>query len=114
MPGLYDMIIKSDIMENCEAFFNKYLEEEGVPDEGLTDKERELVGDQVDYLLDMMTNIYNEHPNDYDAVTDTIIDKLIGMCVVAKMNEARLCRLLNEANSLITELKDIIKEIRGE
>jgi hypothetical protein len=103
MPGLYDMIIKSDIMENCEAFFNKYLEEEGVPDEGLTDDERDLVGQQVDYLLDMMTDIYQEHPDDYDTVTDTIIDKLIGMCVVAKMNEARLCRLLNELND---KLKD--------
>lgn len=96
MPGLYDLFIKSDIMENCEAFFNKYLQEEEVPDEGLTDAERELVGEQVDYLLDMMTRIHLEHPDDYNEVTDTIIDKLIGMCVVAKMNEARLCRILNE------------------
>lgn len=103
MAGLYDLYIKNDIMENCEAFFNQYLKEEGVPEEGLTEDERELVGDQVDYLLDMMTKIHLDHPDDYNEVTDTIIDKLIGMCVVAKMNEARLCRLLNE---LTDKLKD--------
>ena len=103
MPGLWDFYIKADIMENCEAYFNKYLEEEKAPDEGLTDEERETVGRQVDYLLDMMTEIHQEHPDDYNEVTDTIIDKLIGMCVVGKMQEARLCRLLNE---LTDKLKD--------
>jgi len=106
MPGLFDLYIKQDIMENCEAFFNNYLKEEDVPDEGLTEDERELVGKQVDYLLDMMTEIHLENPDDYNEVTDTIIDKLIGMTVVAKMNEARLCRLLNEANDLLKELDD--------
>lgn len=110
MAGLYDLYIKNDIMENCEAFFNQYLKEEGVPDEGLSEEERELVGHQVDFLLDMMTEIHKENPDDYNEVTDTIIDKLIGMCVVAKMNESRLCRLLNEASDLIRVLEKKIKD----
>ena len=95
--SIYDEYIKSGIMEHCEVFFNKYLKEEGVTGEGLCDEERKIVGTQVDYILSMMTEIHLEHKDNYDEITDEIIDKLISMCVVAKMNEARLCRLLNEA-----------------
>lgn len=103
MPGIYDLYIKSDIMENCEAFFKKYLDGEGVLHEGLTDENRETVGKQVDYILDMLTEIHIDHPDDYDKVTDEAIDKLIGMCILGKMNEARLCNLLNEC---VDRLKD--------
>ena len=103
MPGIYDLYLKSDIMESCEEFFNRYLKEEGVPHEGLTEKDREVVGKQVDYLLDMITKIHIDHPDDYDEVTDETIDKLIGMCILGKMNEARLCNLLNECNDLLKD-----------
>ena len=96
MASMFDMYLKNDIMLICEESFNRYLKEEGVIDEGLTDEERDFVGTQVDYLLDMIQDIYTSYDDDSDAYVE-IADKLIGISIVAKMNEARLCRLLNEA-----------------
>lgn len=95
MVSIYDLYIKSDIMDTCESFFNSYLEEEGVVDEGLSEAERETVGDQVDHILDMITRIHKQNPGDDGKSADEVVDKLIGYVVVAKMNEVRLCRLLN-------------------
>jgi hypothetical protein len=103
MPGIYDLYIKNDIMESCEVFFDRYLKEEGVPHEGLTSEDRAAVDGQVDHLLDMITKIHRDHPDDYDEVTDELIDKLIGMVILGKMNEARLCRVVNECNDLLRD-----------
>lgn len=92
--SMFDLYLKNNIMTACEKHFNDFLEKEGVPDEGLTEEEREIVGTQVDYLLRMIQDIYMEHKDDIEAYTE-IADKLVGVCVLAKMNEARLCRILN-------------------
>lgn len=102
MTSMFDLYMKNNIMTSCEEFFNVFLEKEGVPEEGLTEEERELVGTQIDYLLGMIEDIYKQYKDDLEAYTE-IADKLIGVAVLAKMNEARLCRLLNEAND---KLKD--------
>jgi len=102
MTSMLDLYIKNNIMTACEKYFNEFLEKEGVPEECLTEEERELVGTQIDYLLGMIQDIYMEYEDDLDAYTE-ISDKLIGVAVLAKMNEARLCRLLNEATD---KLKD--------
>jgi len=94
MASMFDLYLKNNIITTCEKFFNDFLEKEGVPDEGLTEEERELVGKQVDYLLRMIQDIYMSFEDEMDAYTE-ITDKLIGAVVLAKMNEARLCRLLN-------------------
>jgi len=95
--SIYDLYIKNNIMAACETYFNKYLKKEGVPHEGLTEEERELVGRQIDFILEMITIINAKHGEDEQASADDIVDKLVSICVIAKMNEARLCRLLNEA-----------------
>lgn len=102
MTGMFDLYLKNNIITACEKYFNDFLKKEEVPDENLTEEEREIVGAQVDYLLEMIQNIYMNYKDEMDAYTE-ITDKLIGVIVVSKMNEARLCRLLNEANK---ELKD--------
>ncbi len=94
MASMFDLYLKNNIMTACEKYFNDFLEKEKVPDEGLTEEEREIVGTQVDYLLKMIQDIYMSFEDEMDAYTE-ITDKLIGVCVLAKMNEARLCRLLN-------------------
>lgn len=95
--SIYDLYIKNDIMAACETYFNKYLKKEGVPHEGLTEEERELVSRQIDFILEMITRISAKHGDNEQAAADDIADKLVSLCVIAKMNEARLCRLLNEA-----------------
>ena len=95
MTSMFDLYLKNNIMTTCEEFFNEFLKKEGVPEEGLTEEERELVSKQVDNLLTMIQDIYTGHGDDIDAYTE-IADKLVGITVVTKMNEARLCRLLND------------------
>lgn len=90
-------------MAACETYFNNYLKEEGVPHEGLTEEEREVVSRQVDFILEMITALDLKHNGDEQAATEEIVDKLISVCIVNKMNESRLCRLLNEASD---KLKD--------
>ncbi len=102
MTSMFDMYLRDTIMTTCEKFFNNFLEKEGVPDERLTDEEREQVSIQIDNLLIMMEDIYRSHDDDLSAYTE-IADKLVGISVLAKMNETRLCRLLNK---LTDELKD--------
>ena len=94
--SMLDMYMKNNIMTACEKYFNDFLEKEGVPDEALTEEEREQIELQVDYLLTMIQDIYTSHEDEIDAYTE-MVDKLVGVSVLAKMNEARLCRLLNEA-----------------
>ncbi len=90
-------------MAACETYFNKYLKKEGVPFEGLIEEERELVGRQIDFILEMIAQISLKHGDDDQAAADDVADKLVSLCIITKMNEARLCRLLNEATD---KLKD--------
>lgn len=96
MASMLDMYMKNNIMTACEKYFNDFLKQEGVPGEALTEEEREQIGLQIDYLLTMIQDIYMSNEDEIDAYTE-IVDKLVGVSVLAKMNESRLCRLLNEA-----------------
>lgn len=95
MSSIFDMYLKDSIISECEKFFNDYLKDEGVPEEGLTEGEWETIDKQVDYLIKIIQNIYAENENEVDALTE-IVDKFMGLCIVSKMNEARLCRILNK------------------
>jgi len=101
MSSIFDLYLKENIITSCEAYFNEYLEDENMPEEALNDEEREVVAQQVDIIINMIGRIYKEYDNEFEAYTE-IVDKLIGFCVVSKMNEARLCRLLNK----VTDGKD--------
>ena len=94
MTSIYDMYMRDNIMTTCEKYFRDYLDREGVPEEHLTDSERDLIYIHIDAITSMITDIYNKAGDGGDP-DSTVIDKLIGICVIGKMNEARLCRLLN-------------------
>jgi hypothetical protein len=95
MSSIYDQYLKDNIMDNCLDYFRQYLTEEEAMDEILTEEDQELIYKQIDYIMDMIVRIYNENEDERDALAE-IVDKLIGFCIVGKMNEARFCRLLNE------------------
>lgn len=97
MSSMFDMYLKNNIMSKCEDFFNDYLKREGALEEKLTEDERESVSEQVDYLIEMMQDICAEHDDgEEEKALIEIIDKLFGFGILAKMNEARFCRLLNK------------------
>ena len=96
MSSLFDLYLRDNIMDTCEAYFNDYLRDEGVSNEKLNEDDRVVVGYQIDILIDMIERIYKEYDDEFESYGE-MIDKLIGFCIVGKMNEARLCRLLNEA-----------------
>jgi hypothetical protein len=94
MTSMYDLFLNENIMTACESFFNGFLKDGGI--EGcLTEDDRAMVGSQVDYIIGMIEKIWVNSATAEEGHTE-IIDKLIGMCVVSKMNEARLCNLLSE------------------
>jgi hypothetical protein len=95
MSSMFDMFIEENIMITCENFFNSYLDDEDCSDDRLTEDERNMVRGQVGYVIGMIERIWKENESEEAAHTE-IIDKLIGMCIVSKMNEARFCRLLNK------------------
>lgn len=97
MSSIFDMYLKNNIISKCEYFFNDYLQQEGVPDEKLTENELAFIEKQLDYLINMIVRTYNKNEDECDALAE-ITDKLLGFCIVAKMNESRLCRLLNALN----------------
>lgn len=94
MPNMIDFYLKEDIMRRCESVFNEHLKEQNCPDETLTDEERELIEEQVDSLLEMVDRLYD--PDNKFESAATMVDHLIGHIVVGKMNEARICRILNK------------------
>jgi hypothetical protein len=95
MSSIYDMYLKDNIMAKCETYFNQHLKEQNAENENLTEEDREMVKKQIDSLLAMIVDIYTNNKVEENALAE-IVDKLIGVCIVGKMNEARLCRLLNE------------------
>lgn len=102
MGSLFDMYLRSNIMSACETYFNDYLESEGLKEESLTEDDRTLIGEQIDAIIGMIERVYKEYDNKSEAYED-IVDKLIGFFVVAKMNESRLCKLLNEATDKLRD-----------
>lgn len=98
MSSIYDQYLKDNIMTHCLDYFRKYLAEEEAVDEILTEEDQKLIYSQIDYIMDMIVRIYREYDDERDALAE-IVDKLIGFCIVGKMNEARFCRLLNERDS---------------
>ena len=100
--SIYDLYLKDNIINKCETFFNIYLEQEGVPHKGLSDKEREAASDQLDIILNMILEIQSENVDEKEA-TGIIVDKLVALCVISKMNEAILCRLLDEVNDKLRD-----------
>lgn len=93
--GLYDLYMRQNIFNYCAEYFDQYLKEEGSEEDQLTEEDVETVNDQIEFILNMIKEIYTKYDDELKA-NDAIIDKLIGMCVVTKMNEVRLCRVLNE------------------
>lgn len=95
MSGMLDLYLKEKIMSRCEASFNEFLKEHDAEEEKLTDKDREIIESQIDYLMDMVEEIYLEFEKETDALIE-ITDRLIGICIMGKMNEARLCNVINK------------------
>jgi len=98
--SIYDMYLRDNVITTCETYFNSYLKKEGISYEGLSEEERELSYNQLDVILDMITEIHLENEDEQEA-SNIVVDKLVSLCVVSKMNEARLCRLLNELQERI-------------
>ena len=83
-------------METCEAHFNEHLKDHNSLDEALTEEDRALIEKQVDDLLILISDTLKKYePEDLEAYDD-IIDKLVGFCIISKMNEARLCGVINK------------------
>ena len=98
MAKLFDLYIKEELLKQCEEHFAKFLEEQ----EGggyITKEDYSLFEDQIDYLFEMMDNIIGDYKkrglDEFEAYAQ-IIDQLCGYCVLGKMNEARLCNMLND------------------
>jgi len=98
--SIYDMYLRDNVITTCETYFNSYLKKEVISYEGLSEEERELSYNQLDVILDMITEIHLENEDEQEA-SNIVVDKLVSLCVVSKMNEARLCRLLNELQERI-------------
>jgi len=98
MNSIFDEYMKHNIMSKCEEFFFDYLAEAGLKDEYLTEEDREIVAKHIEFLMDMASEIHMEFKDDDEGAYDALVDKLVGTCVINKMNEVRLCRLLSERN----------------
>jgi len=93
--GIYDTYLKQKIFDYCMKYFNIYLKKQKAEDEKLTDEDVKIVYDQIEFILSMIKETYEKY-EDSSKADDVIIDKLIGMCTITKMNEVRLCKVLNE------------------
>lgn len=95
MSSIFDLYLKDSIMSKCEEYFTNYLIKEGFEAEGLTEADRGLIESQIYTLLNAVEKTYNEHENENEGLLE-ITDKLISYCIIGKMNEARLCNVINE------------------
>ena len=95
MSSIFDLYLKEKIMRNCEENFIDFLKEHASEDEQLTAEDRKLIENQVEYIIDLIERVYLQHDNEVDALVE-ITDRLIGICIMGKMNEARLCNVINE------------------
>ena len=105
MNGITDLYVKEEIMAQCEASFAEYLKRENDKSGGLSDEDTVLIRGQLDALFEMMDNILikaREEGIDEFTAYSTVVDQLIGYCIISKMNEVRLCNTID----LILKEKD--------
>jgi len=95
MPSIYDLYIRDNIMETCETYFNNHLEDYDILNESLTEEDRDLIRKEIDNMLIFIAAQLKKFPPDSFEAYDDIIDKLVGFCVISKMNEVRLGRVIN-------------------
>lgn len=95
MDSILNHYFKEEIMAKCEAYFMKYLEDEGAEKEILSNADMQLVEKQLDYLLNMVDDLLAQDEDINDAYAN-IVDHLVGFCILGKMNEARLCNIINK------------------
>lgn len=97
MPKLLDFYIKEELLIQCEKHFAKYLEDE---DSGyLTEEDYKILEDQINFIFKLMDEIIADHKREGKEEMEAysqIIDQLCGYLVLGKMNEARLCNILND------------------
>ena len=97
VDGILDLYVKEEILSQCETSFIEYLKVENDKSGGLSDENMDLIKGQLDALFEMMDAIIikagNEGVNEFEAYS-TIVDQLIGYCIISKMNEARLCNVI--------------------
>ena len=94
MPSIYDLYIRDNIMEICEAHFNEHLKDLNGPGEALTEEDRDFIRKQLDDLLTLISDTLGHYGTENLEGYDDIIDKLVGFCIISKMNEARLSRII--------------------
>ena len=94
MPSIYDLYIRDNIMEICETHFNEHLEDQNVLAESLTEEDRNFIRKQLDDLLTLISDTLARYGMENLEGYDDIIDKLVGFCIISKMNEARLSRII--------------------
>jgi hypothetical protein len=93
--SMYDRYVKDRIMTECESYFIDYLKRAEVDHEKLSDDDISVIENQLDYLLTLVNNLLIKQEEPMDAFSD-IVDQLIGYCILGKMNEARLCDVINK------------------
>lgn len=99
MSGISDLYFREELIKQCEEHFETFIKEQGDEYNNLTDKDYKVVEEQVDFLFEMMDEVIQTHKNENKEEIDAysqIIDQLCGYCVLSKMNEARLCNIINE------------------
>lgn len=94
MPSIYDLYIRDNVMEVCETHFNEHLKDQAVPGDSLTEEDRDFIRSQLDDLLTLISNTLASYGSENLEGYDDIIDKLVGFCIISKMNEARLSRII--------------------
>jgi hypothetical protein len=95
MSSIYDLYLKNNIIAECTKHFKEYLKEQDAENEDLGPEDLEGISLQIDVIIKLIVDIYREYDEEADALA-AIVDKLIGICILGKMNEARLCKILNE------------------
>jgi len=93
--SIYDQYVKDRIMTECESYFIDYLKRAEVDHEKLNDQDIDIIENQLAYLLTLVDDVLKEQEEPMDAFSD-IVDQLIGYCILGKMNEARLCNVINK------------------
>jgi len=97
MSSIYNHYVENKILNRCEEYYAKFLADAEVEDH-LTDEDRIPVADHVNFLVSLVERAAKEEKDDNEDAIDTLVDVLICTCVLNKMNEVRLSRLLNEAD----------------
>lgn len=97
MSKITDFYLKEKLLRQCEKYFAEYIAEEGSG--YLTDEDYKMFEDQINFIFEMMDDIVIKYKKENEEEIDAyaqIIDQLCGFLVIGKMNEARLCNILND------------------